>query len=113
MAVEDEDAGPDLDWMIHMAWRRAARAVRAARPRDAERWLAIHARLTAMPRPSPRDPAPDDEDGEVPRPEAPKSTDEVHQLHQLHRCNRETSAKITASGPDPPSRSRSQPRSGP
>jgi hypothetical protein len=111
--VQDEDAGPDLNRMIDMAWRRAARAVRAARPREAERWLAIHARLAAMSRPSPRDPAPDDENGEGPRPDVPKSTDEVHQLHQLHRCNPETSAKITASGPDPPSRSRSRPRSGP
>ena len=119
MAVQDEDAVPDLDWMIDRAWRWAARALRAGRARETERWLIIHARLTAMPRPDRPGPAPDDSEdadsapGLHARSDAPKSSDELHQLHQLRRCNDEASAKIPHSGPDPPFRSRSQPRSGP
>ncbi|MFN3816933.1 hypothetical protein [Brevundimonas sp.] len=119
MAAQDEDAVPDLDWMIDMAWRRATLALRAGRARETERWLVIHARLTAMPRSDWPGPAPDDSEGAdsrpglETRPDAPTSSDEVHQLHQLHLSTGEASARFPHSGPDPPPGPRSQPYSGP
>ena len=103
IVVSDDEAAPDLGWMIQRAWRLAARAIRTGRAGEALRWLSVHARLEAMAdaadtseparataRPEPSAP--------VARPAAP----EVHQLHQLHRALPVTPAQSAATGPDPP-----------
>lgn len=111
MVVQEGDAVPELDRMIDMAWRRAARAMRAGHAHETERWLVVHASLTAMPRPAPRDPAPTPAD-EGPDPQsqgaaevrsaAPGGSEELHQLHQLHRCIGAAPTKTPQSAPDPP-----------
>ena len=103
IAVSDDEAAPDLGWMVQRALRLAARARRGWRAGEALRWLSVHARLEAMAdaadtsdparataRPEPSAP--------VARPAAP----EVHQLHQLHRALPVTPAQSAATGPDPP-----------
>ena len=103
IAVSDDEAAPDLGWMIQRAWRLAARAIRAGRAGETLRWLSVHTRLEAMadaadtPDPA-RATARPEPSAPVARPAAP----EVHQLHQLHRALPVTPAQSAATGPDPP-----------
>ena len=103
IAVSDDEAAPDLGWMVQRALRLAARAIRAGRAGETLRWLSVHTRLEAMadaadtPDPA-RATARPEPSAPVARPAAP----EVHQLHQLHRALPVTPVQSAATGPDPP-----------
>ena len=109
IAVSDDEAAPDLGWMVQRALRLAARAIRAGRAGEALRWLSVHTRLEAMAdaadtpdparataRPEPSAPVARPADAALP------AAPEVHQLHQLHRALPVTPVQSAATGPDPP-----------
>ena len=103
IVVSDDEAAPDLGWMIQRAWRLAARAIRAGRAGEALRWLSVHARLEAMADAAgTSDPARATARPEPSAPVAGPAAPEVHQLHQLHRALPVTPVQSAATGPDPP-----------
>ncbi|WP_292104673.1 hypothetical protein [Brevundimonas sp.] len=113
IGATDDEAAPDLGWMIARAWRLAARAIRTGRAGEAMRWLSVHARLTAM---AEADETPDPGTAPAVTAKADPATPaarrtgpgrsaaapELHQLHQLHRAIPRSPAQTPTTGPDPP-----------
>ncbi|MFN4297654.1 MAG: hypothetical protein ACK4FB_12520 [Brevundimonas sp.] len=112
LAIDDEPL-PDLHDMLAMAWRGAARAIRAGRAGEALRWLSVHARLERMARAgAPPEPGPASSVTAEHEPSAPSTqrsaparanaAPELHQLHQLHRAFAGAPVQSAGAGPDPP-----------
>ena len=106
IAVSDDEAAPDLGWMVQRALRLAARAIRAGRAGETLRWLSVHTRLEAMadaadtPDPA-RATARPEPSAPVARP-ADAALPAAPEVHQLHRALPVTPVQSAATGPDPP-----------